>query len=633
MDDYESLIPQKKSGGSDPYADLIPTKKITETEGGAAFTSPSMLPKREKGYASGVISGLTDEQGPSVMQLTSSARQFEKGKQVGEPLGIAADVAMTAFPAYKAGQSLYRGGQALAQNLKLGKTAKELAEDLRLSGERKAGQIAKTTGEEMTAAEQRAAIAGKAEQKAQIGGEYALKPLPGVGVEQEAGRFKPVAQTFQDIGNKVKESANKVMETLKSRRATNAEINKQAAFGDAFQKESKGIQPIHKIDAQGNPIYEKDKSGKVKLIYKKDAQGNVIPNSGKPIPVESDSYKAAEREIKAILKNPVTGLTDVPGSETEQVLKKFLSDINPRQVDPATGMVMGKPASFEGLETVRRRLSDRAFGFPETGFDAINQQQARRLSELVGNIQKEFSPGFDKFLKQYAKDSEPLRVFQSKVGKALTDVQLPGGGANFASVSAQDIPSRVFKSRENFDALISAFGNDRKLAEAEAKRYFASQLEGKTSAKEVETFIRQNRSMLKETNSLPMAEKYAIDLRKYEQRAGAAGKAAKSEQTIAQEKKQLVEDYQTFESDLAVAANDPAKITAASNNLAKKMLAHGQIDQAQYRDLQRQIEQVRLTVRDANEMKDKIKLFTYRALGYGAAATVGSSLATKAFGQ
>jgi len=434
--------------------------------------------------------------------------------------------------------------------------------------------------------------------------------LPGVGVEQEAGRFKPVAQTFQDIGNRVKESANKVMETLKSRRSTNAETNKQAAFGDAFQKESKGIQPIHKLDASGNAVL--------------DAKGK---------PVESDSYKAAEKEIKSMIKNPATGLTDVPNQQSRDVLSKFLSDINPRQVDPTTGIVAGRPASFEGLENVRRRLSDRAFGFPETGFDAINQQQAGRLAELVGNIQKEFSPGFDKFLKQYAKDSEPLRVFQSKVGKALTDVQLPGKNENFASVSAQDIPGRVFKSRENFDALISAFGNDRKLAEAEAKRYFASQLEGKSSAKEVETFIRQNRSMLKETNSLPMAEKYAIDLRKYEQRAGAAGKTAKSEQAIAQEKKKLTEDYQTFESDLAVAANDPAKITAASNNLAKKMLQHGQIDQAQYRDLQRQIEQVRLTVRDANEMKDKIKLFVYRALGYGAAATVGSGLATKAFSQ
>ena len=93
----------------------------------------------------------------------------------------------------------------------------------------------------------------------------------------------------------------------------------------------------------------------------------------------------------------------------------------------------------------------------------------------------------------------------------------------------------------------------------------------------------------------------------------------------------MVQDYQTFESDLSVAANDPTKIVTASNNLAKRMLDHGQIDQMQYRELQRQIEKVRLTVRDANQMKDQIKLFVYRALGYGAVATVGGYGAMKAF--
>ena len=628
MADYESLIPQKSNGESDPYAALIPNKASfpEKAEGfvyGLATSIPGMVGDIETMLPGGSEVGVKGKGAlkgkESVFPTTENVREGLTKLGLPPPPNpavknyitageIAPAVAATGTALYKGGKALYGAGKSFAEQLKLGKTSKELAESLRSSGEKRAGQIAKSTGEEMTAAEQRAAIAGKAEQKAQTGGEYALKPLPGVGVEQEAGKFKPIAQTFQDIGNRVKESANKVMETLKSRRATNAETNKQTAFGDAFQKEAKGIQPIHKVDASGNPVL--------------DAKGK---------PVDSDSYKAAEKEIKTMIRNPATGLTDVPSQQSRDVLSKFLSDINPRQVDPTTGIVTGRPASFEGLESVRRRLSDRAFGFPETGFDAINQQQAGRLAELVGNIQKEFSPGFDKFLKQYAKDSEPLRVFQSKVGKALTDVQLPGKGENFASVSAQDIPGRVFKSRENFDALISAFGNDRKLAEAEAKRYFASQLEGKTSAKEVETFIRQNRSMLKETNSLPMAEKYAIDLRKYEQRAGAAGKTAKSEQAIAQEKKNLTEAYQTFESDLAVAANDPAKITAASNNLAKKMLSNGQIDQTQYRELQRQIEQVRLTVRDANEMKDKIKLFVYRALGYGAAATVGSGIATKAF--
>jgi len=509
---------------------------------------------------------------------------------------------------YEGAKALLGAGRSLGESLSLGKTAKELAENLRSTGEKKAGSIAKKTGEEAATAQERASIAGKAEEKAGRAGESALKPLPGVTTTKEAGRFKPIAQTTQDIGTRIKDSANKMMENLRAKREANAVANKQKAFGDAFQKEAKGIQPIHKVDSAGNAIL--------------DAKGK---------PVESDSFKAAQKEIQAMIKNPVTGLTDVPGSQTEQVLKQFLHDINPRTVDPTTGIVMGKPASFEGLEMVRRKLSDRAFGFPETGFDAINQQQARRLAELVGNIQKEFSPSFSKFLSQYKADSAPLEVFQTKIGKALTDVQLPG--SDFASVAAQDIPSRVFKSRENFNALVDAFGGNKQLANAEAKRYFASQLESKGTAKEVENFIRQNRAMLSETDSMKMAEKYAKDLRTYEKRAGTAKGVQESEEKIAQKKAQLSKDYQTFESDLAVAANDPAKITTASNNLAKRMLEHGQIDQNQYRELQRQIEKVRLTVRDAAEMKNQIKVFVYRALGYGALATAGGYSASKMFGD
>ena len=589
MADYESLIPQKDAGGSDPYAALIPEQKMTETEGGAAIGFPSPLPKREKGYASGVVSGLTGEGGgPSIMQQTPAAKQYRAGQEVGEPLGIAADVAMSAFPAYKAGKSAIQGGRMLGERLALGKTSKALAEDLRAKGETRAGQIAKTTGEEMTAAEQRAAIAGKAEEKASRGGEIALKPLPGVSTEMEAGRFKPIAQTAQDIGTKIKDSANRVVESFKAKREVNAKINKQAAFGEAFQKEAAG-QNISQTKA----------------------------------------YKDTIQEIDAMIKNPTTDLSGVPVGELEAQLKKIRGILDRTIVDVDGTVISRKPANFEGLEDARRWLRDKSYGVPAQGYDAISQQMAGRFADRIEAIQKEFSPKIEKFLTQYKKDSEPLRVFQTKVGKALTDTQLPG--TDFATVAAQDIPGRVFKSRENYNALVDAFGGDRKLAEAEAKRYFASQLEGKGTAREAENFIRQNRAMLRETNSLPMAEKYAIDLRTYEKRTGAAGQIKKSEEAIAKEKKQLVQDYQTFESDLSVAANDPAKITAASNNLAKRMLDHGQIDQMEYRELQRQIEKVRLTVRDANQMKDQIKLFVYRALGYGAVATVGGYGAMKAF--
>jgi hypothetical protein len=505
---------------------------------------------------------------------------------------VAPAVAATGKALYSGGKALYGAGKTFAEKLKLGKTAKELAENLRLLGESKAGQISKKTGEEMTAAEQRAAIAGKAGEKAERGAELSMRPLPGVTTAEEAGRFKPIAQTTQEIGEKIKQSANQIMERLKAKRNANAEINKQAAFGTAFQKEAAG-QSIK----------------------------------------ETKAYNRALQEIDAMRKNPVTGYGTAVVPELDAQLKKIRDMLDPVIVSDEGVVIAKSPASFEGLEQARRWMRDRSYGVPAEGYDAISQQMAGQLADRIEDIMKEFSPGIDKFLKQYAKDSEGLRVFSTKMGKALVNEQLTGKGANYATVAAQDIPGQAFRNKESFDALVDAFGGNRQLAQAEAKRYFASQLESKGTAKEVENYIRQNRAMLKETGVMPMAEKYAIDLRTFEKRAGAAQQIAKTEEKTAQQKKQLVQDYKTFESDLAVAGNDPARITAVSNQLAKRMLEHGQINQAQYRDLQRQIERVRLTVRDANEMKDKIKLFVYRALGYGAAATVGSAVATKAFEQ
>ena len=273
---------------------------------------------------------------------------------------------------YESGKALYGLGKTLAERLSLGKTSRELAESLRSATEKQAGQIAKQTGQEMTAAEQRSAIAGKAEEKAGRGGETALKPLPGVTTEMEAGRFKPIAQTAQDIGTRIKDSANKVMENLRSKRNANAEKNKQAAFGYAFQKE---------------------------------AAGQTIK--------ETKAYNNALEEIDTMIKNPTTGLSNAPVGEIENQLKKVRGILDRTIVDVDGTVISRMPASFEGLEDARRFLRDRSYGMPAEGYDAISQQMAGRLADRIEAIQKEFSPKIEKFLTQYKKDSEPLRVFQS----------------------------------------------------------------------------------------------------------------------------------------------------------------------------------------------------------------------------
>ena len=540
-----------------------------------------------KGYETVFPTTKNVQQALTKLGVPEPSSQVKGYKTVGE---IAPALFAGGKGIYEGGKAAFEAAKLFGKKLSLGKTSAELAESLRTSGGKRAGEIAKTAEEEAISAQQRSAMAGKAEKKAGRETELAFRPLPGVTTAEEAGRFKPIAQTTQDIGTRIKDSANQVMERLKAKRNANAEMNKQAAFGEAFQKEAAGQ--------------------------------NVT---------QTKAYQNTLDEIDSMIKNPVTGLSEAPVGEIDAQLKKVRGMLDRTIVDVDGTVISRPPPSFAGLEEARRFLRDRSFGVPAEGYDAISQQMAKELANSIESIMKEFSPGIDKFLKQYARDSEPLGVFATKMGKALTGEQLVGKGVNYATVPAQNIPGQAFRDRESFYALVDAFGGNRQLAQAEAKRYFASQLESVGNSKAVENFIRQNRAMLKETGAMPMAEKYATDLRKFEKRGVAAEKAAKTESDIAQQKGVAVKDFQTFQSDLEVAGNDPAKITAVSNNMAKKLLDDGYIGQLEYRDLQRQIERLRQTSKDANEMKNQIKVFVYRALGYGGLATLGGYGAMKAF--
>ncbi|NDD58629.1 MAG: nitronate monooxygenase, partial [Chlamydiae bacterium] len=90
-------------------------------------------------------------------------------------------------------------------------------------------------------------------------------------------------------------------------------------------------------------------------------------------------FKEAFKKIQAEIVNPETKLTDASVDAIKNQLLQVKRAMNPREVDEATGIVRGKPVSFQGLENLRRMLGDRARGLPAEGFDAIGQQQAGRL--------------------------------------------------------------------------------------------------------------------------------------------------------------------------------------------------------------------------------------------------------------
>ena len=467
----------------------------------------------------------------------------------------------------------------IPESFKLGAKAREQTADLQRRLTEQVGTEAREASRKATLAEQRAGAAETTAQRQTRETELAARELPGMRTAQEAGRFKPIAQTTQEIGDEIRGSATRVMDTLKARRAANAETLKQDAFGKAFQREAAG-ETVESTKAYGDAL----------------------------------------QEIDAMIRNPVTGLTNAPVDEVAGQLKKVRGFLD-RTVVNETGEVISRPpASFEGLETARRFLNDRALGLPAEGYDAIGQQMAGQLAKRIEAVMKEFSPDIAKFLSQYKKDSEPLRVFQSKVGKVLTGEQLPTPGTNFFNYSAKDLPGAVFKSKENYDALIGTLGNNRQLAESQAKRFFAAQLESKGSAKEVENFIRQNRAMLKETNAIADAERFAINLRAAEKRGAAAKQVGEVQTKTAKEQKALADNLRTLESNVII-AKEPAQIADLGRSFANNLVSNNIIDQKSYRMLLSEIDNIKNTIFDAKEARSALLRSAYKFGGYGLGGT------------
>jgi hypothetical protein len=249
--------------------------------------------------------------------------------------------------------------------------------------------------------------------------------------------------TPTQLGNAMRSTAMRTFTRYKMIREANAEANKAEAFGFALMKEK---------------------------------SGQSVKNTSAYI----DALKKVDDEIK----NPETGFINVPISDVQNQLLKVKLAL---QQDP--------PVSFEGLENMRRYLRDRADGLPAEGFDAIGQQQAGRLADAIENIQKEFSPKMEEFLKKYRADSEPLKNFKTKLGKAMIDVEdFDMGQMKYFEVNPVKIGDRVFSDHTNVDYFIEMLGGGKDAeatAERFARRYVAHKLSHSYSSENVWKDVRK----------------------------------------------------------------------------------------------------------------------------------------------
>ncbi len=452
--------------------------------------------------------------------------------------------------------SLIGGGKDLAAELQAA-TAGKTAEEI-AAAEKKA-----------TTAEKRAGATEKIAEREAGKGEAAYGQLPGV--------ENKIAEADVTIGQRLKAKADDIYNKLKSIRAENAERLKADAFD--FSK-------------------------------KKELAGERVENT--------KAYKDVLNEIDSLLNDKETGLAVSTLDAMKNPLLQIRRAIDPRYVDEASGIVMGRPISFKGMEELRRFLRDRSYGLPAEGFDAINQQKAGDLAKAVEKVMSDFSEKrIDKFINQYRQDSAPLQAFQSKLGKSLVGEQK---GTTIATTAAQDIPKAVFKNKENFDNFVDAIGGDRKLAQAEAQKYFAGQLQGKDAA-QARKFIddRNTRAMLKETGSYEMAGKYVQQLEQAEKRGATALERGKTRTKTAADQRKLEGELRILQSDIdrADKITNPKEKIDYINKQAQKLANYLPIEQRN-----QFLTEVQSVV-NAEQKKLAIKKWTQIALGGAGLYTTG----------
>jgi hypothetical protein len=249
--------------------------------------------------------------------------------------------------------------------------------------------------------------------------------------------------------------------------------------------------------------------------------------------------------------------------------------------------------SFEGLEIIRRRLGDAAYGAPEEGYKAIGQQFSGDMYKALSDQMKGYSKDFAKYLDDYKRLSKTIEAYGTKVGKGITETQDAAG--KYYAKTAEQVTKDIFSSPEKYRMFVDAVGGNKEIAEAAARRYFAGLAETAKTPEKIQDLLRTNRAIL---NEFPFVRKeiesrYLAPLVKAETRAGAATKrieqteeakkiaqkradeAAKAEQsrfgevaeTSAQKTKDIKAAQKTFSDSMQALANaKPGKAIETFDN-------------------------------------------------------------------
>ena len=356
-------------------------------------------------------------------------------------------------------------------------------------------------------------IARQAQARATREAETGTAGMPGVRTVTEMGAMRPVPATQAEIGDYIRKQADNFLTAIKSQRDVNADRLMTAARSEATQRE------------QAGDIIQNTPEFRATIKYIDDQLGFVSDPTVRA-PLETIKKALLQVEKRALDEGERRVLALRSGRPLEQI--------------PETE---GVPTPFRGIEVLRRKLGDAAFGMPtQEGYQAIGQENARKLYGLVSDSMKKYAPSFDKFLSDYKRLSAPLEVFNTRVGRAL--VQEAKDAPNYYMTDAAQIANTVFGSRDKTRALIDAFGGNREPVVAAARQFFANQLSGK-SADQAAKFLQSDR-IRQVTQELGLGDelfkRYVQPVATAERRAAAAGELVKGTAKQREDVTKLVEN-------------------------------------------------------------------------------------------
>jgi hypothetical protein len=414
--------------------------------------------------------------------------------------------------------ALLQGGGAFMEAVRRAsggptRTAREKAiqEATQLAEGRQVGRV--TTPGAAQTLQQRGEIAAQAQARAEREAGTGITGMPGVRTGTEMGVKQPVPATQAEIGDYIRKQADNFLTAIKGQRDINADRLMTAARGEAMAREEAGD------IIQNNPKFRDT----IKFI---DDQLSFTSDPTVRAPLETIKKALLQVEKRALDEGERRVLALRTGRPLDQI--------------PETE---GVPTPFRGIEVLRRKLGDAAFGMPtQEGYQAIGQDNARKLYGLVSESMKDYAPSFSRFLEDYRRLSAPLEVFNTRVGRAL--VQEAKDAPNYYMTDAAQIANTVFGSRDKTRALIDAFGGNKEPVVAAARQFFANQLDGKT-ADSAAKFL-QSDKIRQVTQELGLGDelfqRYVRPVATAERRAAAAGEIVKGTTKQQEDVTRLVEN-------------------------------------------------------------------------------------------